>query len=840
MEREYLRLARRKARDSRGYFDDDDDDDALVGEGSNVASNSASGPADSDEIDPLDAFMADIDAQVKTERARSTTSNPKPSTEKPLRFNDDDDEYLEDRAGTHKKPRRLDDDSDQEVYATAQQIDGEDNDDVETRRSIEPIAPLDHSTIQYESFRKDFYKESSAVASLTQEEVNELRAELQVATDGRAVPRPLRSFMEVGFDRKMLAVLMKLELEAPTPIQAQTFPVALSGRDMIGIAKTGSGKTLAFTLPMVVHVMDQRELRKDEGPIAVVLSPTRELAHQIFAQVKKFVTVYGAQCAAVYGGVGKWDQIQALRKGAEVVVATPGRLIDLIRKRTLKMTRVTFVVLDEADRMFEMGFEPQLRSILGQIRPDRQTLMFSATFRKRVEALARDVLTDPVKVTIGKIGQANEDIRQVAVVLHNNNGKWPWLIAHLQQIVKEGRVLIFASSKVGCEELAKNLNAMQYRTNCLHGDKGQQERNAALAAFRSGECSILVATDVASRGLDVKDVKTVVNYDVAKNIDTHVHRIGRTGRMGHEGFEPGTAYTLITTNQAQFASELVYNMDVSGQLVENDLVAIARRDPRFRRGKPAHQLTHGSSRTHASASSGLPSAFDAMDDQDEAEMARWNTSQRKTKADQRKGLGFATGSSGGGGRMSFVKASTPSIQQSFHSAFVKPTTATSEPPPAARVPPPPPPAATVVTSRPPPPPPVAFAIPPHVVIHASVPPPPVPQQVRPPPTHQPAPALLPLQHQVVAQSDSANRGNRSSRSRSPESHYRHRHRRRSRSDSSTSPSRSRRRDRSSYRHSPSRSRSRSRGRSSSHSHSRRRRSPSRSRSRSRSRRRSRY
>ncbi|KAJ0409873.1 hypothetical protein P43SY_005767 [Pythium insidiosum] len=457
---------------------------------------------------------------------------------------------------------------------------------------------------------------------MTETEVAALRAELGVRTEGSEVPRPLQSFMQVGLDRKMLAALMKAGLEAPTPIQAQAFPIALSGRDMIGIAKTGSGKTLAFTLPMVIHVMHQRELEKDEGPIALVLSPTRELAHQIFVQAKKFLSVYGAHCAAIYGGVGTWEQVQALRKGAEVVVATPGRLIGLVRKRTVKMNRVTFVVLDEADRMFEMGFEPQLRSILGQVRPDRQTLMFSATFRRRVEALARDVLCDPVKVMVGVIGQANEDITQRAFVLPNDNAKWPWLMANLGRIAAEGRLLIFASSKAGCEELAKNVKARGFSVCCLHGDKSQQERNEALAKFRSGACSILVATDVAARGLDIKDVKNVINYDVAKNIDTHVHRIGRTGRMGTDGCEPGTAYTLVTMKESQFAAQLVYNMDVSSQEVPADLLSLAKKDSQFRRGAPAkgNGSTRGSGNDYASLT--RRHARD-LDDEDEHELLRW-------------------------------------------------------------------------------------------------------------------------------------------------------------------------------------------------------------------------
>eukprot|EP00644_Phytophthora_capsici_P002797 jgi/Phyca11/56588/gw1.55.166.1 len=453
------------------------------------------------------------------------------------------------------------------------------------KRVMEVLEPINHSKVDYDPFRKNFYSIHSETSALSGQEVDKLRSELSVRVDGNDVPAPVRSFMHLGLDRKMLQTLMKLGLEAPTAIQAQAFPVALSGRDLIGIAKTGSGKTLAFTLPMVRHVMDQRELQRGEGPIAIVLAPTRELAHQTYIQAKKFLSVYGASCAAIYGGAGKWEQVQTLKKGVEVVVATPGRLIEMIRKKVAPMNRVTFVVLDEADRMFEMGFEPQLRSVMGQIRPDRQTLMFSATFRRQIEALALDVLVNPVKLTIGQVGQANEDIRQIAVVLPGHGAKWPWLTSQIRRLVDEGRLLIFASSKTGCEELSKNL-ATVFPTApalCLHGDKTQQERTEALSKFKHGECRVLVATDVAARGLDVKDVKNVVNFDVAKNIDTHVHRIGRTGRMGLEGFEPGTAYTLVTRNESQFAAQLVYNMDVSGQPVPAELLALAKRDSRYRR-----------------------------------------------------------------------------------------------------------------------------------------------------------------------------------------------------------------------------------------------------------------
>ncbi|KAL4158263.1 hypothetical protein PRNP1_004041 [Phytophthora ramorum] len=579
MQREYLRGARRKA----DYFDEDSGDER-------PPSSAASEGNDEDEVDPLDAFMLGIDAQVQQQRAAPA----KRVVDKPQVLNhtdDGSDGYLEELARSTKKPRVEvgGADSDEEVYATAKQLDGKDATDEMAKKVMEVLTPIDHSAVQYEPFRKVFYAAHSETVALSDQEVAKIRSELSVRVDGAVVPAPVRSFMHLGFDRKMLGMLMKLGLEAPTAIQAQAFPVALSGRDLIGIAKTGSGKTLAFTLPMVRHVMDQRELQRGEGPIAVVLAPTRELAHQTYVQAKKFLGVYGASCAAIYGGAGKWEQVQALRKGVEVVVATPGRLIEMIRKKSAPMNRVTFMVLDEADRMFEMGFEPQLRSVMGQIRPDCQTLMFSATFRRRIEALALDVLKNPVKLTIGQVGQANEDIRQIAVVLPGHGAKWPWLLARIRSLVEEGRLLIFAGSKAGCEELAKNL-ATAFPTApalCLHGDKTQQERTEALSKFKLGECRVLVATDVASRGLDVKDVKNVVNFDVAKNIDTHVHRIGRTGRMGLEGFEPGTAYTLVTRNESQFAAQLVYNMDVSGQAVSAELLALAKRDSRFRRGGAA-------------------------------------------------------------------------------------------------------------------------------------------------------------------------------------------------------------------------------------------------------------
>lgn len=737
---------------------------------------------------------------------------------------------------------------------------------VDPRKTMEVLPPVDHARVSYEPFRKNFYSPQPDIAGLSPAEVAALRQELQVhvesGTNTAAVPSPVRSFMQVGVDRTMLKVLMSLGLEAPTAIQAQAFPVALSGRDMIGIAKTGSGKTLAFTLPMVRHVMDQRELSKGEGPIAVVLSPTRELAHQIFTQARKFLVAYGAECASVYGGVGKWEQIQALKRGAEVVVATPGRLIEMIRKKHAPMNRVTFVVLDEADRMFEMGFEAQLRSVMTQIRPDRQTLMFSATFRRRIQALARDVLHDPVTLTIGRAGQANEEIHQVPVVLPNDRAKWPWLLNNLTRIAGEGRVLIFANSKAGCEELAKNLNgtSARFAALCLHGDKTQADRSEALAKFKAGECAILVATDVAARGLDVKNIKNVVNFDVAKNIDTHVHRIGRTGRMGVEGFESGTAYTLLTNRESAFASQLVQIMDGSRQQVTGELLALAQRDPRFRRGPVG-----GGGAGRSSGQSARPTQpASSMDAEDAAELQRWNDAGRKRKADQRQGLGFAKSLPGPGRHNSvrpavggmaargslgmFVKASSTdemsagagAAASAFPSSFVKATAPVQlsiplqRPPPQTQPVPPQPPSLLQ---------PQAAAVPPtatmNVPAYSALTIPAVPQPVA---VAQAAASNVPIT--VSSRGEDEKRRSRP-RSRSASNDRRRNSRSSSHSRSHTrrgrSPSRSRNSRRRRYSSSSSRSRSRSHSRSRDRRRSRRPspRRRSRSRSRSRGRRRSR-
>lgn len=407
---------------------------------------------------------------------------------------------------------------------------------------------------------------------LSDEEVAEYRKTLAIRVSGFDVPKPIKSFEDCGFATMLMGAIAKQSYEKPTTIQCQALPIVLSGRDIIGIAKTGSGKTAAFVLPMIVHIMDQPELDKGEGPIGVICAPTRELAHQIYLESKKFAKSYGIRVAAVYGGVSKLDQFKELKAGCEIVVATPGRLIDLLKMKALSMFRATYLVLDEADRMFDLGFEPQIRSIVGQIRPDRQTLLFSATMPYKVERLAREILSDPVRVTVGEVGMANEDITQVVNVIPSDGEKMPWLLEKLPGMIDDGDVLVFASKKATVDEIENQLLQWGFKVAALHGDKDQSSRMETLQKFKTGIYHVLVATDVAARGLDIKSIKSVVNFDIARDMDMHVHRIGRTGRAGDKD---GTAYTLITQKEARFAGELVNSLIAAGQDVPAELMDLA-------------------------------------------------------------------------------------------------------------------------------------------------------------------------------------------------------------------------------------------------------------------------
>ncbi|XP_037934208.1 ATP-dependent RNA helicase DDX42-like [Teleopsis dalmanni] len=589
-------LGKRKAHTEDEYFDDDDEqvpEMAYIPAPGSPGAKTQNKDKDSDsEDDTLDMFMAGIEQQVEKEKKRKDTVSANSNTSAPSTdiknvkgvrgdIEDEDDEesyyrYLEENPNLGMR----DDGSDIEIEYD------EDGNPIPPprKKDIDPLPVIYHSEIEYESFEKNFYTPHEEIANLNDEKVRDLRKTLGVKVTGAEPPKPVTSFAHFGFDESLMKAVRKAEYTQPTPIQAQAVPTALSGRDIIGIAKTGSGKTAAFIWPMLVHIMDQRELREGDGPIGLILAPTRELSLQIYNEAKKFGKVYNINVVCCYGGGSKWEQSKALEQGAEIVVATPGRMIDMVKIKATNLRRVTFLVLDEADRMFHMGFEPQVRSICNHVRPDRQTLLFSATFKKRIERLARDVLMDPIRIVQGDLNEANQDITQYVFVFPNPLQKWNWLLCHLVKFLSEGSILIFVTKKADAETVANNLLVKEQNCLLLHGDMDQADRNKVITQFKKKECDILVATDVAARGLDIPHIRNVVNYDIARDIDTHTHRIGRTGRAG----EKGTAYTLVTEKDKEFAGHLVRNLEGADQEVPEDLMQLAMKSSWFRSSRFKH------------------------------------------------------------------------------------------------------------------------------------------------------------------------------------------------------------------------------------------------------------
>lgn len=308
-------------------------------------------------------------------------------------------------------------------------------------------------------FEKDFYKESPDVAARDAAEVDAFRRKHQMTIAGSGVPKPVETFDEAGFPRYVMDEVKAQGFPAPTAIQSQGWPMALSGRDVVGIAETGSGKTLTYCLPAIVHINAQPLLAPGDGPIVLILAPTRELAVQIQQEISKFGRSSRIRNTCVYGGVPKGPQIRDLSRGVEVCIATPGRLIDMLEAGKTNLRRVTYLVLDEADRMLDMGFEPQIRKIIEQIRPDRQTLMWSATWPKEVRALAADFLQDFIQVNIGSMElAANHRITQIVEVVTEME-KRDRMIKHLEKVMenKENKILIFVGTKRIADEITRFL-----------------------------------------------------------------------------------------------------------------------------------------------------------------------------------------------------------------------------------------------------------------------------------------------------------------------------------------------------------------------------------------------
>ena len=348
-------------------------------------------------------------------------------------------------------------------------------------------------------------------------------------------------FDHFGLDPRIVAAVKAMGYSTPTPIQSKAIPLVMQGRDVMGAAQTGTGKTAGFALPIIQRLLPQASASMSPArhPVrALVLTPTRELADQVAENVKLYISGTPLRCAVVYGGVDMDPQTQALRTGVELVVATPGRLLDHLQSKNTSLGQVQVVVLDEADRMLDMGFLPDISRILNHLPKQRQSLMFSATFSEEIKKLAANFLNDPVLVEVARRNATAENVTQEVVRLHESE-KTDVLLELLRTRGEGGgrltQVLVFVNSKIECRRLARQLQKAGVNADAIHGDKTQDERMKALEGFKTGLIEVLVATDVAARGLDIVELPVVINYDVPFAPEDYVHRIGRTARAGAAG-----------------------------------------------------------------------------------------------------------------------------------------------------------------------------------------------------------------------------------------------------------------------------------------------------------------
>jgi ATP-dependent RNA helicase DDX5/DBP2 len=382
--------------------------------------------------------------------------------------------------------------------------------------------------------------------------------------EGDNIPAAFQTFESVGFPPDILDEIYKAGFKSPTPIQAQAWSIALTGRDMVAIAKTGSGKTCGFLLPGLLHI---KATNKDPryGPTILVLAPTRELAVQIKTEADKFGRSSGIRNTCVYGGAPKHSQLRDIQYGVQIVIATPGRLNDFLESGQVRLGQVSYLVLDEADRMLDMGFEPQIQKIVRALPRQRQTLFFSATWPREVKAIAAQfVVNRTVHVFIGGVEEklvANKSITQHVEVVEQHE-KMSKLFQILRSKPPTNRIIIFCTTKRMCDDLSRILQR-DFRSAAMHGDKKQSERDYILQSFKDGRTPILIATDVAARGLDIPNVTAVINYDFPNGVEDYIHRIGRTGRAGNTG----ESFTFMTPKEGNKARELITVLREAGQVV---------------------------------------------------------------------------------------------------------------------------------------------------------------------------------------------------------------------------------------------------------------------------------
>ncbi|KAL1463724.1 hypothetical protein WDU94_015450, partial [Cyamophila willieti] len=435
---------------------------------------------------------------------------------------------------------------------------------------------------------KRVYKEDPEVANMTPDQVQAIRkmnndiSVCVVKSDGQVeenanfkIPNPVTNFKQ-AFQHypEILSELENLGFTTPSPIQAQAWPILMSGYDMIGIAQTGTGKTFAFLLPALIHThLQTTPIEQRAGPNVLVMAPTRELATQIEREVNK-INYKGLKAVCVYGGKEIEPQLEKMKEGCQILIATPGRLNDFVSRASIDLKAVSFVVLDEADRMLDLGFEPQINKTSIYINPNRQTVMTSATWNSDVQRVARKYMVNPVKVNVGSLDLAATHTVTQKIIILDEEDKKNWLMEFFDNMNEEtDKVMVFMGRKASVSAMASDL-ACQYRKSCsLYGDLSQEDREQSLEDITSGFARICIATDVASRGLDVPDLTHVINFDFPSHIEEYVHRVGRTGRAG----KSGESITLMTRKDWNHAHEVIPILEEGGHEIPQELYDMAER-----------------------------------------------------------------------------------------------------------------------------------------------------------------------------------------------------------------------------------------------------------------------
>ncbi|KAI9890011.1 MAG: mRNA splicing protein prp28 [Vezdaea aestivalis] len=440
---------------------------------------------------------------------------------------------------------------------------------------------LDRDRVSREvAAKKSRHWTEKGLQEMSQRDWRIFKEDFDITTKGSRIPNPIRSWKESNLPSRLLDVVSQVGYNDPSPIQRAAIPIALQSRDLIGVAVTGSGKTAAFLLPLLVYISELPSLddsTKYDGPYAIILAPTRELVQQIELEAKKFATPLGFTCVSLIGGHSLEEQAYALRDGAEIVIATPGRLVDCIERRVLVLGQCCYVIMDEADRMIDLGFEEPVNKILdalpvSNLKPDtedaldavamsqhlggkeryRQTMMYTATMPTAVERIARKYLRRPAVVEVGAKGEAVDTVEQEAEFVPSEDKRKKRMGEILTSGKYKAPIMVFVNIKRNCDSIARDIRNFGLSSVTLHGSKTQDQREAALASIRNGSTQVLVATDVAGRGIDVPDVSLVLNFNMAPSIEAYTHRIGRTGRAGKKG----NAITFLGNEDADVMYEI--------------------------------------------------------------------------------------------------------------------------------------------------------------------------------------------------------------------------------------------------------------------------------------------